>query len=232
MTDAIVKAEVLPPVQFSPEDKKRATELRKEISSTIIKLRDSYDVFLRGFVHLGALVYELRSKRYFYLMGYQSFGAYMEDLKDAVKREKTQIYVAIGVAEQLLPHMPEDKIEDLGITKASALARMVRITGKAPTPEVIKAGLNMDLPEYRAALEESFHVYDEHPKGKWRELGGFWAEDEEWKTIQQAFNIVAQAEEFKKETSGWHRLKMTILRMAQEIIGTYSGEQKEESHVD
>jgi hypothetical protein len=222
MGTEIIKPEVLTPVQFSSEDKQRAEELRKEISTTILQLRSSYDVFLRGFVHLGALVYELRSKRYWYLMGYQSFGSYMVDLEDALKRKKTQIYNAISVAEHLLPHVPIAQVEDMGITNATALARMVRETHKAPTAEIVAAGKTMDLPEYRAALEESFRVFDSHPKGRWRELGGFWCEDEEWKTIQDAFNIIAQAEEFKKETSGWQRLKMTILRMAQEIIGTYS----------
>lgn len=225
-SEAIIKAEVVNPVVFSDEDKARATELRSEIATTILDLRKSYDTFLRGFVHLGALVYEFRSKRYWYLMGYHSFGSYMIDLEDALKRKKTQIYAAIGVAEQLLPHTSIESIEDMGISNASALARMVRLTGKVPTQEVIEAGKTMELPEYRAMLEESFHVFDEHPKGKWHELGGFWCEDEEWLTVKQAFDIIAQAEEFKKETSSWQRLKMTILRMSQEILGTYSGEEK------
>lgn len=228
MTEALAKVEVITPLLFDDADKARAAELRKEISTTILQLRNSYDVFLRGFVHLGALVYELRSKRYWYLMGYQSFGSYMVDLEDALKRKKTQIYNAISVAEQLLPHTTVDQIEDMGISNATALARMVRITGKAPTEAVIQAGKTMELPEYRATLEESFSVFDEHPKGRWRELGGFWCEDEEWKTINDAFGIIAQAEEFKKETSGWQRLKMTILRMAQEIIGTYSAGPEEQ----
>jgi hypothetical protein len=129
--------------------------------------------------------------------------------------------MAISVAERLLPHVSIEKIENMGITNAAALARKVKQTGLAPTPEIVEAGITMELHEYRAALEESFHVYEEHPKGRWRELGGFYAEDEEWATIQQAFKLVEPEENFSKETPDWYRLKIRLLDMSQEIIGTY-----------
>ena len=57
---------------------------------------------------MGALIYEVRSKRYWCLWGYHSFNAYVKDVGEEVNKKRTQLYNAISVAERLLPSVPEE----------------------------------------------------------------------------------------------------------------------------
>jgi hypothetical protein len=114
----------------------------------------------------------------------------------------------------------------MGITKANSLAGMVRTTGKVPSEAIIKAGIENPIAEYEAMLAKEFKVYDTKPDERWRNLGGSWWSDEEWKTYQQAYDTVRDVlvadGSIKKETPEHIQFKMIILAMSQEVIGSWT----------
>jgi hypothetical protein len=222
----LTKAEKLNPIVFTPSDRQRAEELKDEIDKTVVWIAGGYTAVHQGFVRLGALVLEVEKKRFWYLWGSTSYHNYILDLGKKILKGQTQIYHSVSVARYLLPHVSQDDLEKMGITNASALARVVRITGKVPSDNIVRAGREMTLQEYRAALAKEFKIIDTKPGERWRELGGFWCSDEEWETIQQAFRILKmqmiESGEITNESHEQYCLKITILHMAEEIIGTYS----------
>jgi hypothetical protein len=229
MDEQLAKTEKLEKFIFTPSDKKRAGELKKEIDDTVVRIADGYIAVHQGFVRLGALVLEVEQKKFWYLWGSTSYHNYIYDLGKKILKGHTQIYNAVSVARHLLPHVNEKDLEDMGITNANALARVVRITGQAPSEGIVEAGKAMTLPEYRAALEKEFKVIDTKPGEKYRDLGGFWCTDEEWETIQQALRILKvqmiKSGEVTKDSNEQYIFKISILHMAEEIIGTYSEEE-------
>ena len=221
--DAEIVHEPLAPIDLSPEQKAEALVIRQEIAEAVNKTRQGYENFMHGFVRLGSLLFEVRSKRYWNFYGYHSFNAFIGEVGEAVDKRRTQLYGSISVAERLLPSVPEEKLERLGITNATALARMVKTTGRIPSAEIVDLGIRLKLPEYRAELEKEFRVFGDKAKGKWREIGGAWWTDEEWKTFQQAYGLlVSQDDNNTNETPDWMKLKKVILAMSMEIIATYS----------
>lgn len=216
--------EALAAIDFSPEQKTESEVLRQHIAIQVQRVRQGYEDFSRGFVRLGQLMYRVRSTRCWSLWGYHSFNAYVKDVGLTVDKKRTQIYGTVGIAERLLPNVPEKELENMGITNAMALARVVKISGKAPSPEVVRQGATMHRDEYQAVLEQEFRVFDDKDKGKWRNIGGFFSTEEEWKTIQLAFEIAAKMEQFGKEVPENQRTKQILISLSEEFIGTHGGE--------
>jgi hypothetical protein len=140
------------------------------------------------------------------------------------------------VAEVLLPHMTESELEEVGVTKANELRRLVlqggnvgseilsirdeygngqsiRIMDYAADPKVTAAQL-------RVKVNELLHQ-TEAPKGLWYELPGFYATSEERKEINDFWSLGKEVLEITSE-SEHEANKEVFLAAVRESISTWS----------
>jgi len=171
------------------------------------------------------MLVEVKTKKYWKDWGYDSFGKFVDHVKEKVNKGRSQIYNTISVAEKLLPYAQESDIEKMGITKANELAKMVKATGIPPTPELISYAVDPEIEadEFKASIYETYKVQKmDNEKGKYRDLGGFFATDEEWAEIQEVFDFVSKIDPpISQETSEWARRKEIIWRLCAEWKSTY-----------
>lgn len=221
MTDKITKVEVL---KFTPEDKKNAKTLEKEIS-TALDLINSHETDLAThYVQMGIKLESVRARQYWILWGHQSFGRYIDTIKEKVHKGRTQIYATISVAEKLLPHVSESDLEKMGISKALELKKLVSKTGCAPSPEILAKALDpkVDLKELRAEIFKNQNSIGED-KGVYFDLGGFWVTEEEKKEIEDVFQLAAKTDPvIDKALPEWAQRKEVIQRLCMEFQSTYS----------
>lgn len=221
MTTEILKAE-----KFTEEDKSRADILKGAVGAVASQIKDAHLTAVRGFARLGNLLFEVRAKKYWLMWGAPSFGQYIKDLEDSTGLGRTQTYQAISVAEVLLPVTSEESIEKMGISKASELKKYMADTGRKPTKALIAKAEdeNVTIAELRADLFKAQNG-DGQDKGKYRDLKGFFATDEEWAEIQRAFSIAEKIDPvIPKETPQPVRLKEVLMRLCGEFISTYAAE--------
>jgi hypothetical protein len=201
-----------------------ADELRRQIDITVDVILASYSSVLRSYVQLGALALEVRNGKHWETWGYPNFNAFVSEIGDRIRKGRTQIYNAISVVERLSPFVESQRLEEMGITNATALARAVRITGKRPSEKLVEEGEKLDSNDYRNKIAEEFRIFDDRPAdARWKELGGFWCTPDEWEELQYAFWIARRTDPvIASETPSWAALKEIITRMAQEYVATYA----------
>jgi hypothetical protein len=202
-----------------------AKQLLEDIHETLERISHGHNEFVTGFARLGTMLVEVKNHKYWKDWGYESFGKFVDHVKEKVNKGRSQIYNTISVAEKLLPYASEIQIENMGITKASELGKLVKMTGVGPTPEVIEWAVDPEIEadEFKAAIYDTYKVQKmDNEKGKYRDLGGFFATDEEWAEIQEVFEFVAKIDPpISQETSEWARRKEIIWRLVAEFKSTY-----------
>jgi hypothetical protein len=202
-------------------------QLLEDIHKTLDAIQHGHNEFVTGFARLGTLMVEVKTNKYWKDWGYESFGKFVDHVKEKVNKGRSQIYNTISVAEKLLPYASESDIEQMGISKANELAKMVKATGEAPTEQIIHHAKNplFEVEEFKAILYEKYKVQKmDDEKGKYRDLGGFFATDAEWDEIQEVFEVVAKVDPpIPAESSEWARRKEIIWRLVAEFRSTYGG---------
>lgn len=204
-----------------------AKQLLEDIHKTLEAIQHGHNEFVTGFARLGTMLVEVKQNKYWKDWGFESFGKFVQYVEEKVKKGRSQIYNTISVAEKLLPYVSESGIEKMGITKASILAKVVKETGLEPSLEVKEAAVNpqVEADEFKATVYGNYKVQNmDNEKGKYRDLGGFFATDEEWQEIQEVFALAEKQDPpILNETSEWARRKEIIWRLCAEFKATYGG---------
>jgi hypothetical protein len=202
-----------------------AKQLLEDIHETLERISHGHNEFVTGFARLGTMLVEVKNHKYWKDWGYESFGKFVDHVKEKVNKGRSQIYNTISVAEKLLPYASEADIEQMGISKANELARVVKVTGKAPTSSLLEFAKDpkVEVEEFKASLYETMKVQKmDNEKGKYRDIGGFFASDEEWAEIQAVFELAAKIDPpIPQEYSEWARRKEIIWRMCADFKATY-----------
>jgi hypothetical protein len=204
-----------------------AKQLLEDIHETLERISHGHNEFVTGFARLGTMLVEVKNHKYWKDWGYDSFGKFVDHVKEKVNKGRSQIYNTISVAEKLLPYASEADIEQMGISKANELAKMVKATGTAPSQDILANALNpkMEVEEFKADLYETYKVQKmDNEKGKYHDIGGYFATDEEWEEIQSVFESVAKEDPpISQETSEWARRKEIIWRLCANWKSSYGG---------
>jgi hypothetical protein len=220
MTDKIINAEIVP-INLESE------ELQQQIEDTAEAIVEGNALFVSGFARLGYLLNIVRQKKYWQDWGFPSFGAYIKDIETRIKKGRSQIYGAISAVDRLLPYADEGQIEKMGITKALELSKMVKLTGSAPSSDILKSAMDseVDSGEFKAKLFQENNVLKAEDKGTYYDIGGFYATEDEVLELDKAFDLATQTDPpIPQETSEWQRRKEVYLRLSREFIGTYENE--------
>lgn len=195
-------------------------ELQQNIDSTMEDIQRGHLLFVSGFARLGYLLNEVRKKRYWEDWGFPSFGVYIKDIETKIQKKRSQIYNAISVADRLLPYANETQIQDMGITKATELAKIIKLTGKTPSSETLEHAVNktIEVDEFKAELHEVYAVQNLDEKGKFYDLHGFYCTDEERQEIEYVFDLAAKLDPaIPQEYSEWQRRKEITMRLIRSV---------------
>jgi hypothetical protein len=209
---------------FTTEEKREARELEskiEEVTRVIISEKKSLD---SNFVRLSQLIDEVRSKKYWLLGNYRTFGDYLLDCEKKFGVGHSQLYVGMKVARNLLPSMTEKELVDIGITKAGVLSKYVEQSGSSTIPDEVMAmakDSKKSTIELDAAVNQKLNNVTSS-QGKWVNLGGFYAEEEEQKELNEALELAKSIDPvIPNDIPVWRQTKECYLRLSREFISTW-----------
>jgi hypothetical protein len=211
---------------FSPEDKMEAKKIEEQIDSATNTILTATKTLASNYARLGSLLNTVRSKKY-WLLNYKSFGEYIKWIEKKYDIGHSQLYLGISIAQNLTPLLSEEVLCDIGITKASVLSKYAEQSGVREIPEDLMA-LATDpkkkVDELRGECALKLHNILPEEKGRWHDLGGFYALDDEWREWTQAIEVSKSVDPaIPHDQPEWLQLKQAAIRLAQEFLSTYSG---------
>lgn len=102
------------------EDPKRADDVLTEIDKLIDWKSRAEQKIEKGMMHLALYLLEAKQNAYWVRRGFKDE---TEWIKKSFPQSRSQYYYLIGIAEKL-GHYPHEMLEDLGVAKCTALARV------------------------------------------------------------------------------------------------------------
>jgi hypothetical protein len=181
---------------------------------------------MKGYARFARLLLLVKLNEGWREAGQPSLNAYMLTLSERYGKSTQLLYSYISVAEQLLPACGEDGLDAMGISKALELARAARRSKKPIPPELIAKAIEdgTSVAEIRSLAHVAFELGGEMPKGKFIDLGGFYADPEEYRTFADAVKISMRILGITPAMPEAVQRKKILLFWAQEISGTYAAE--------
>jgi hypothetical protein len=210
---------------FSSEDKVEAKKVEEQIDSATSTILSATRTLASNYARLGSLLNQVRERKFWLLGNYKSFGEYIKFVEKKYDIGHSQLYLGISIAQNLSPLLSEDTLCEIGITKAGVLSKYAEQSGVSTIPEDLMA-LATDpkkkVDELRGECALKLHNILPEEKGRWRDVGGFFASDEEWREWTQAIEIAKSVDPaIPHDQPEWLQLKQAALRLAQEFVGTW-----------
>ena len=204
----------------------RAEEVDGEVTNILSWIDESLDTAGHKRARLGLLLLEVSQSELFRPLGFASFNGWLKDRVEKFPNlKRSQLYVHMGVAKYLLPHIDPGKLERMGISKAKEISDMIRLTGKYPDADIIEAAENRftTIEQLRAMLHERYALpAEEKPEGEYYDFGGFYAEPEEIEELNRALDVAARTDPaIGKGVPDPMRKKECLIRFAREYLATY-----------
>jgi len=219
-----VNAEIVDTVKFSNGDIEEAAKLSTGIDSVLETIAESHKSLSSNCIALGSLLKKVRDKQYWRLYNHPTFGSYIDSVMEKTGRGRTQIYAYISTVEKLGKYVPEEKLLEMGISKASELAKLMGKTGAPPTPELVATASDesVTLAELKASIFETTNIKDDFEKGTYYDFGGAYLTAGEKDEFDRAFETACQIDPvISKEFSDTARKKEVLLRWVREFLATY-----------
>lgn len=208
-------------IQTTQSDRDEAAEAIREAEALADDIRTHDRKMQADFVKLGSVLLRIRNEKHWITAGYKSWGAYIKSIGERIGKGRTQLFLTVSVVENLLPNVAEEDLTDIGITKSAALSQFSKTTGRLPPEELIEKAKDpaVSADEFRAAVNTEGRIFPDE-KGKWMELA-FYATPDERKEIEEAIEAAKRMEQIPITLPDHERLKLGILCMAREFVGTY-----------
>lgn len=181
---------------------------------------------MRGYAKLARLLVMVKFNEAWREAGQSSLNAYILTLSERYNRKPQTLYAYITAAEKLLPFAGEEGLDKMGITKALEIVRASNKSKKNITQELVTAAMAeaVTVGEVRALAHRFFELNGEMPKGKYVDVGGFYADEEQYKTFVEAVKISMRVLGLPPEMPDHIKRMRIILFWAQEITGTYAAD--------
>lgn len=183
-------------------------------------------VLEQSWMRLGELLLKFKQGECWRPLGFTSFENFMLSLRDKYKRGKTQLWSYLTVAEKLLPSIPSDVLEEIGISKALELKRAITQNGGKPIPPelIAKARLvDITIKQLRAELGKAFNFAPDD-KGTWFDLGGFFISPDERKEFVAGVKLTITLLGIKKDIPEHIQRKEIFLNWMREFAATHAPE--------
>jgi hypothetical protein len=182
----------------------------------------------QSWTRLGVMLTAFKAKEYWRQFPelYTTFDDFMSELKTRFRRGRTQLYGYMGAVEALLPSMPSEQIEAIGISKALELKRALKkLNGKPLPEEIITAATSptVTTKELRGDIGRALNLTEE-AKGSWFDLDGFYMDAEERAEFKEAFLATEGLLGLKPTTPDHIRRKEVFLTWMREWWGTHAAD--------
>lgn len=203
-----------------------AQALRAEIEMEVAAVVANEFKVSRGYAKLARLLSLFKLNESWRELGHSSFNSYLLTLKEKYNRSSQQLYAYVAVAEKLLPLVGEEALDKMGVTKATAIVKAASKAKKNIPQELIDLALDetTDVEQIRAFAFKLFELNGEQPKGKYLDIGGFYVDDEQRATFNDAVRISIRVLGLPPEMPDWQKRQLIIMFWAQEINGTYAAD--------
>lgn len=213
---------------FSDQDKAEAKHIEhkiSEITKVILSEKQSLD---SNFVKLSQLIDEVRRKKYWLLGNYKTFGDYLTDCEKRFQIGHSQLYVGMKIVRNLLPSVSEEDLIGIGISKAGVLSKYVEQSGQSVIPEdILEAAKTKKTDELDGLVNSRLHNVLPEESGKWRAIGGFYADESEWEEITSALQLAASIDPvIPNSIPSWQQTKERVLRLSREFLSSWAGGEK------
>ncbi len=204
----------------------RSNEIVSAIDRELALLKSSENILNRGYARLAGLLVIAKLNESWRDENHPSFGAYVMSVANFLGKSHQQIHAYITAAEKLLPLVGEGGLDKMGISKATELVRASRKSSKPLTPALLEAALDPSkrVDEIRALAHAELELGGVAPKGRYLDIGGFYVDDEQYKTFVEAVKISQRILALPQDMPDWQQRQRIILFWAQEISGTYAAD--------
>lgn len=206
--------------------KKNAQLVAQKVDSLLGAIRTGELSLATNYVQLGNQLLNVRSNKYWVALGFKNFGEYIESVKDRIQVGRTQLYLYISTVEKLLPSVTETQLNQMGISKAVELQRVVSRTGAQPTQELIDFALDPSHTRENVKGEVYKHLNIQTPTetGIYFEIGCY-VTQEERDEIQRGLDVATKVDPvIPTDWPDNNRNKEIILRLVREFLATYQAE--------
>ncbi len=211
---AIVEPEYLDP--FDEPD------LQTEIDSLLFGIRNQELTLATSFARLGHRLHRVQVEKKWVDWGYESFGKYIDFVRERINRGRSQIYAILSCAERLLPSVSEADLDSMGISRAQELARFVKQSGRKVPEGLLLLALDNSrtIEELHAEVLKSLNEKGE-TKGKWWSPfeGGYFTDDEK-KEVQQAIDLARNLLDLESDSPEHVIRKEVIMSLVREFASS------------
>ena len=224
-----------------------------------LKFQENMDVLLgqiaahelrlsHSYARLGARLREAEVEQHWVALGYSKFPHYLLAVGKKIGRERSQMYAFLSVATDLLPHLTEEQLEEIGISKAHQLRRLVKQGGSVQAllpdpnsefeegqdpPTLVRlmdyaADPKVTAAQLRVRVNKMLHIF-EPEQGTWLELPGFPVTTDERREINEFWELGARVLQLNGEAENYALKKEVFLASVREAIGQWNGELSNET---
>lgn len=204
------------------ENEVHAGMLAEEVDSKISKILASESSLDKGYVELGLLLREMNVNKYWKLLNYKSYGAYIKELGEKYGKSRSQLYHYFSVIKELEPYILPADLNAMGIAKANVLRASVKRTGFPPSREIIQHAISScTAAELRKLVFDDDNGQPE--RGSWYDQEGFYLTEEERLIIKSADEAALKTDPVvSADAPAWVQRKESRLRLSMEYLATHS----------
>lgn len=205
-----------------------ADMLRRRIYNTLENTTQQAFTLEQSWTRLGIMLSMFKAKECWrqYPDLYKNFGDFMEELKVRFKRGRTQLWGYLSVAENLLPSVGAEKLEQMGISKALELKRALKKLEGKPLPQaLLDSALDpaKTTKELRGDIGKALNLTPE-PDGTWFDWGGSFLTKEEKDFMKEAILVTIGLLGIKADVPESVQRKAVFKAWAEEFYATHSPE--------
>lgn len=201
---------------------------RQEIYAVLTRNTANEVQLEMGWLQLGRMLTDFKAKEHWRGLAapdgvlYNSFDDFMEDLKFRWQRSRSQLWAYQACAEKLLPFMPAEVLDEIGISKAQEL-KWALSKGATLDDVVIEAARSRTttVKELRGILAQLLSIPDDRMPGTWFDFEGTYFTKEDRLEFDECWEVTARLLGLKKEQHPvfWrHEIFMAWIR---EFYGTH-----------
>lgn len=178
----------------------------------------------KNWMRVGQLIVKCKQTEDWRGKGFESFEKFMQFLRERYQRGKTQLWGYMTVAEHLLPIMPEEQLQAIGISKALEIRRAMAKAERTDVPKELLAQAaagTISTEQLKAELSRAFNTTPDE-KGTWRDTGGFFATKDEWDEWTRAVKMTVKLLNIAPHVPDHIQRKEILLHWAREFYATHA----------
>jgi len=204
----------------SPADRQKQEQLLDRVDALLDETRLGQEKLHRNFIQIGIALLEV-DRSHAWALRAKSSDQYIKFCETRFGKGRTALYNFKSVAENLLPHVSEQKLLTMGISKAQPLAQYARKSGGKLPKNLVESAIDpkVGVEQFRAEIAEQLHEKPE--KGTWFEIGGFYLTADEKIEIEMGLERAETIEPLPADAPVWLARKVAIQRLIAEFLSTY-----------